>query len=139
MRIAHRIPAPSWFAAPESDPVDEDYEADVTRMTDKAEREHKRLQDRVARAEKQLSREQARKTTSVQKQRIRQLQAAVTGRRAELAEYERLMMTPVTEDKQIRLRTGLDDHLELGVHKHPHRDRPPNGPVIARMKERGEL
>ena len=115
MRIAHRSAVNSWFTVPESDPVDEGYQAEVDRSTGRAERCHQRAQDRLMRAEQRLAVAQARKTRTAHQKRIRQLRGLVEERRAERAEIERLMMPPVAADKQLMLRTGREDHLEPGI------------------------
>lgn len=122
MKIAHRNPAANWFAIPESDPVDLDYDAEVQQSTQRAEREYERAQERLARAERRLAKAVAARQA---RKRITQLQELVSLRRAELAGLQRLMMTaPVVHgDKQIRHRTGRDDHLELGIRKQPSRRR----------------
>ena len=47
------------------------------------------------------------------------------GRRAELRSLQTVMTTAAdrSSDKQVRQRTGLDDHLELGEYKPPPRKR----------------
>lgn len=123
MKIAHRAPAADWFAVPVSDPVDPEYEAEVQQATQKAEREYQKARECLRHAEERLAeamqRRQARK-------RVLQLQQEVDLRRAELKDCECLMMAmPVMHtDKQVRHRTGLDDHLELGILKRPKRKKP---------------
>lgn len=128
MRIQHHSLSASWFAIPESDPVDPEYEAEVRQSTERAEREYQRARDRLARAETRLVaalRKQARK------KEIRQLRELVELRRTEFAEYQRLMAAPaLPADKQIRHRTGLDDHLELGEYKCEHPKNVAPGPVV---------
>jgi|ERR1017187_2371085 hypothetical protein len=124
MKITHRTPCPSWFAIPESDPVDDDYADKVRQATERGERQYREAQNRIARAEARLGRTRAQKATGNRKKLISRLEALVAARRAELAELERLMMTPVTADKQVRLRTGLDDHLELGIPPETRNRRP---------------
>jgi hypothetical protein len=140
VKIAHRNPASKWFAAPESDPVDEDYEAEVRQSTDRGEREYRQAQDRLARAEKRLARAQAQKATAASRKHMAQLREIVGERRTEVDRLARLMASPATADKQIRLRTGLDDHLELGEHKPQASRRVLPGPVTttyARRKSDG--
>lgn len=132
MRIAHRAPVADWFAVPESDPVDEDYEAQVGRSTERGEREYRQAQERLTRAEQRLARTRAEKTRSGRKKRLAQLEALVEERRAELAEIARLMAAPVATDRQLIFRTGRDNHLELGEHKRAEPRRLPAGPVIVR-------
>jgi hypothetical protein len=115
MKIQHRPAGHRWWEPPESDPVDAAYEAHVRETTDRAEREVRRLRGRLARAERRLARA---RTARERKRVVRDLEAAVLLRREELAGYERLMRRP-SGDRQLRLRTGLDDHLELGVPKPP--------------------
>jgi hypothetical protein len=129
VKIAHRNPASKWFTAPESDPVDEDYEAKVQQSTDRGERECRQARERLSRAEKRLARAQAQKATAVGRRRMAQLREVVGERRAEVDRLARLMASPTTADKQIRLRTGLDDHLDLGEHKPQAPRRVPPGPV----------
>lgn len=122
MKIGHRHPAATWYAVPESDPVDADYEAEVQQCTERAERDYQRAQERLARAERRL----AKAVTARQaRKQVTQLQELVALRRAELAELQRIMLAaPVVHaDKQIRQRTGRDDHLELGIRKRPNRIR----------------
>lgn len=131
MKLIHRPRTANWFAIPESDLVDDEYETKVQRATERGEREYRQAQERLARTEKRLVKAQAQKTGSGRKKRIAQLQALVAERRAELAEYERMMTIPVVSaDKQIRLRTGLDDHLELGQYKPAPTSHVPSGPVM---------
>jgi hypothetical protein len=116
VKIEHRGPVANWFAVPVSDYVDPEYEAEVQQATQRAEREYRRAQERLKRAEGRLAEAQRKQ----QAQRlIRELQSLVELRRAELEDCRRLMVaTPVVQtDKQIRQRTGLDDHLELGIRK----------------------
>lgn len=118
MRITHRSAAASWFDIPVSDPVDPEYEAEVQQHTERGERDYQRAQQRVARAEQRLAKAIA---ARLARKRITQLQELVDLRRAELADLARLMRTAPTvlADKQIRQRTGRDDHLELGTCKRP--------------------
>lgn len=132
MRITHRSPAVNWFAVPESDPVDDDYEAEVRQVTERGEREYRQAQERLARAEKRLAGARAQKGRSGHRKRVAQLQALADIRRAELAEIERMMTAPVTADKRLILRTGLDNHLELGEYKPPEARHVPAGPVTRR-------
>lgn len=122
MKIHHRTPVPSWFAPPESDPVDSGYEREIERVTDRSERECRHVQERLKRAEQRLAKAQAQKQTAAQRKLVKRLEALITARRAELAEIERLMI-PVNADKKIMFRTGLDNHLELGVPKRASRHR----------------
>lgn len=121
MKVAHRNPVADWFAVPESDPLDDDYEAQVQQSTERGEHDYRQAQERLARAEQRLSRVVAEKVKRVRSKRIAQLRALVEERRAELAEIERLMRAaPVAAtDKQLTFRTGRDDHLELGARKQP--------------------
>ena len=123
MRIAHRTPATSWFAMPVSDPVDPAYEAEVQQTTQRAEREYRRAQDRLSAAEKRLVAARRQQARSASRKRIKVHEELVSQRRAELAQYRELMTAPpvIVEDKQIRQRTGNDDHLELGIYKRPRR------------------
>lgn len=131
MKINHRPGAPKWFQVPESDPVDDSYAAEVQRHTERGEREYRQAQERLGRAEKRLARVRCQKATPARGKLAARLQALITERRAEIAEYERMMTTPVVSaDKQIRLRTGRDDHLELGEYKREPSPKPPAGPVI---------
>lgn len=126
MKVAHHNPAASWFAVPVSDQVDPEYEAKVQQTTQRAERDYQRAQGRLARAEKRLAAARKQQAKSASRKQIKALEELVAQRRTELAQYRSLMTTPpvAVEDKQIRQRTGLDDHLELGVHKRQRR-RPP--------------
>lgn len=137
MKIAHRNPASKWFAAPESDPVDEDYETEVRQATGRGEREYRQAQGRLARAEKHLAAAQAQKATAAARRRTAQLREIVDERRAEVGRLARLMTAPVTADKQVRLRTGLDDHLELGEHRPQPPRRVPPGPVTVTYAQKG--
>ena len=134
MKITHRRPGANWFAVPESDPVDESYAAQVQQATERAERQYRQAQERLVRAERRLARALAEKARAGHKKRITQLRALVEKRRAELADIERMMTTPaVTLDKRIMLRTGLDNHLELGEYKPPRPRHVPPGAVERRM------
>lgn len=131
MRIAHRSPAANWFAVPVSDAVDPEYEAEVQQTTQRAEREYRKAQERLRKAEERLA--EALRKQQAQK-RVTELRELVKLRRAEMEDYRKLMVAaPVVQaDKQIRHRTGLDDHLELGVRKRPPsrlRNRPPTPPA----------
>ena len=137
MKITHRSPALSWFAAPESDPVDDGYEAEVRQSTGRGEREYRQAQDRLARAEKRLAKAEAQKATAARRKRTAELQEIVGERRAEVDRLARLMASAATPDKQIRLRTGLDDHLELGEHKPQAPRRVPAGPVTTTYARKG--
>ena len=118
MRVKHRTPVADWFATPVSDPVDPAYEAEVQHATNRAEREYRQAQERLARAEKRLASARAKLTARKQ---IRVLERLVAERKAELGRYRDLMTSPpvVIEDRQLRQRTGTDDHLELGIYKRP--------------------
>lgn len=130
MKINHRPAAFNWFDAPESNPVDDSYETEVQHHTERGEREYRQARERLARAEKRLAQVQGRPSTTARKKLAVRLQAILAERRAEIAEYERMMTTPVVSaDKQIRLRTGRDDHLELGEYKREPPARFPPGPV----------
>lgn len=124
MKLGHRYPGANWFAVPVSDSVTPEYEAEVQQATGRAEREYQKAHERLARAEDRLA-EALRKQEA--RKRITQLRQEVDQRRAELEDCRRLMMAaPVPQaDKQIRHRTGLDDHLELGVYKRQKRKRRP--------------
>jgi hypothetical protein len=130
VKIAHRSLWADWFAVPESDPVDDDYAAEVQQATGRGEREYRQAQQRLARAETRLARVRAQKATNARKKCAAELEASIAERRAELAELERIMTAPVAADKQIRLRTGLDDHLELGEYKAPRPRLIPPSPVM---------
>jgi hypothetical protein len=129
VKITHRRLGESWFAIPESDPVDAGYEAEVQQATGRAERQYRQAQARLEAAEKRLARAVAQRASAASRKRLAQLRGTVDQRRAEVAEYARLMAAPVAADKQIRLRTGLDDHLELGEYKPQAPRRVPAGPV----------
>ena len=129
MKIAHRSWGVSWFAIPESDPVDDRYATQVKEATERGEHEYRQAQERLACAETRLAKTLAQKATAARRKRIAQLEVMVASRRAELTELERMMTTPVAADKQIRQRTGLDDHLELGEYKPQNPRRVPSGPV----------
>lgn len=124
MKIRHRTPAARWFEAPASDPVSDDYAAEVQQATERGEREHRLARERLDRAERKLAAACAREAGAARKKQIRQLEELVARRRDELAAYERLMTAPVTTPRRARHRTGRDDHLELGVHQrvHPRED-----------------
>jgi hypothetical protein len=131
MRIEHRVPVADWFAVPVSAEVSPEYEAEVQRSTQRAEHEYRRAEIRLARAEERLAvalRQQAR---SVTRKRIAHLRELVDQRRAEFDEIAKLMVTApvVLPDRQIRYRTGRDDHLELGDYKRPPLRHMPPGPV----------
>lgn len=130
MKIGHRASGRPWFATPESDSVDDAYEAQVQQSTERGEREYRQAQERLARAEKRLASLSTQAGRPGRKKLIKRLEGLVAERRAEVAEYERMMTTPVVSpDKQLRLRTGLDDHLELGVRKRQPLRRAPAAPV----------
>ena len=122
MRIQHRRPVADWFAVPTSDYVDPEYEAEVRQATQRAERKYRNAQDLLQRAEERLA-------EALRKQRarklVRELEGLVELRRAELEDCRKLMVAApvVHSDKQIRQRTGLDDHLELGLPKRARRRR----------------
>lgn len=98
MRTGHRTPAASWFAIPESDPVDPAYEAEVQQATQRAERDHQRAQDRLARAERRLAAARRQQARAADRKRIRALEELVAERRAQLRELERLMQqAPLTD------------------------------------------
>jgi hypothetical protein len=116
MKLTHRPPGSSWFAAPAADHVDDGYEAEVQRSTQHGEREYQQAQGRLARAEQRLAGAVSGRATAARKKRLAALRALVDERRAELAALERLMTAaPVTAIRQARHRTGRDDHLELGA------------------------
>lgn len=121
MRMAHRTPAANWFAIPVSDTVDPEYEAKVQQATRRAEREYQKAQERFQRAEERLV--DARRMQRARKL-IAELADLVELRRTELEDYRKLMTAPpvLQTDKQVRHRTGLDDHLELGVYKKRKRE-----------------
>lgn len=136
MKITHRAPGTAYFTVPESDPVEDAYEAEVQRSTGAGEREHRQAQERLRRAEQRLATTQAEKARAGHRKRIAQLEALVSQRRAEVAELAALMTAaPVAADKQVRLRTGLDDHLELGEYKPQASRRVPPGPVTTTRRE----
>lgn len=124
VRLSHRHPGfKLWFAVPVSDTVEPGYEAAVQQATQRAEREYRKARERLARAEERLA--EARRKQRARKQ-IAELSGLVELRRAELGDWRKLMTAPVVQtDKQIRQRTGLDDHLELGVPKRPKRKKAP--------------
>lgn len=130
MRITHRNPAADWFAVPVSDYVDPEYEAEVQQSTQRAERECRRAQARLTAAERRLAKALGQQRKASMRKQIAQLREVVDQRRAELEEIKRLMTAPiVAADKQIRQRTGLDDHLELGDYRRPPVKSVPPGPV----------
>jgi len=137
VKIAHRHPGASWFAIPESDPVDAGYEAEVQQAAGHAERQHQRAQARLEAAEKRLAAAMAQRASAASRKRLAQLRETVDQRRAEVAEYARLMTAPVPSDKQIRHRAGLDDHLELGEYKPQAPRRVPAGPVTTTYAGKG--
>lgn len=137
MKIKHRNATPAWFAAPESDPVDGDYEVQVRQSTERGDREYRQAQERLARAAKRLDGAQAQKATAANRRRMAQLREIVADRRAEVGRLARLMASPVTADKRIRLRTGLDDHLELGEHRPRAPRRVPPGPITTTYAPKG--
>lgn len=120
MKINHRVPVRAWHAMPESDSVDDDYTAEVQHSTERGEREFRQAQGRLNRAEQRLARAREQNTKAARKRAqnrlIKKLEALIIERRAELAEIERLM-TPAKADRTLMLRTGRDDHLELGIPK----------------------
>lgn len=64
------------------------------------------------------------------KRTVRDLEEAVEQRRVALEEYRRTMTQGgQAADKQIRQRTGHDDHLELGIYKPKGHKHVPAGPV----------
>jgi hypothetical protein len=136
VKVEHRGPVTSWFAAPVSDPVEPEYEAAVQESTGRAERDYRRAQDRLARAERRLTAALARQAKASDRKRIAALREAVDLRRAEVEEYRRLMAAApdASADKQIRLRTGRDDHLELGTYRRPEERRVTPGPVIREFR-----
>lgn len=131
MRIEHRSPVADWFAIPVSATVDPEYEAEVEQSTQRAERDCRRAEARLARAEARLAAALKQQAGSATRRRIAQLRETVGQRRAELEEIRKLMVTPpaTVADKQVRHRTGRDDHLELGEYKRPQAKYVPAGPV----------
>lgn len=71
--------------------VDDAYETQVQRSTDKAERQYAAAQRRLARAEERLTKAVSSKKTANRKRVIAELTAAVELRREELENYRRLM------------------------------------------------
>jgi hypothetical protein len=121
VKIKHRVPVGSWWDAPVSDEVDEDYAARVAADTAGGEEKHRIAQEKLRRAEKALERQQhllslgpGRAARKKKENLVRQLQEQVNQRRLELEEFERLMLT-WSSPRRARHRVGLDDHLEMGV------------------------
>lgn len=129
MKITHRPPGANWFTVPESDPVDDNYADEIRQAAERGERGYRQAQQRLARAEARLASVRAQKATDARKKCAARLEASIAERRTELAELERIMTTPAAADKQIRFRTGRDDHLELGEYKPQNPRRSPSGPV----------
>lgn len=88
MKIRHN-PNGAW-RRPSAD-VDDAYESQVQRSTDKAERQHAAAQRRLERAEERLTRAVSSKKTANRRRVIAELTAAVELRREELEGYRRLM------------------------------------------------
>lgn len=88
MKIRHN-PHGSWQRP--SAHVDDGYEAQVQRSTDKAERQYAAAQRRLVRAEERLSKAVSSKKTANRKRVIAELTAAVELRREELEGYRRMM------------------------------------------------
>jgi anion-transporting ArsA/GET3 family ATPase len=88
MKIRHN-PNGAWDRP--SATVDDDYEAQVQRSTQKAERLYARAQKRLEKAEAQLAAVTSAKSAPNRKRRVAEVQALVELRRAELAECERMM------------------------------------------------
>ena len=58
-------------------------------------------------------------------------------RRIELDAWRRIAIpAAVSADKQLRQRTGLDDHLEVGEYRHPKLRNVPASPVITQAPAR---
>lgn len=62
----------------------------------------------------------------------------IEARLNELESVRRLALASTAVDKQIRLRTGLDDHLELGIYVPPKVRSVPPGPVQVGHLSRSE-
>ena len=131
MRIEHRIPAANWFTVPVSAEVSPEYEAEVQRSTQRGEHEYRRAEARLARAEERLTAALKQRAGSATRKRVAHLREIVDQRRAEFEEIAKLMVTPpvILPDRQIRYRTGRDDHLELGEYRQPQSRHIPPGPV----------
>jgi len=63
-----------------------------------------------------------------------EIEAAIEARRLELEGYRRLALASAPGDKQVRQRTGRDDHLELGEYKQSKPRRVPPGPVTRTIR-----
>ena len=90
MRRRHNPHRPPWHV---SRPVvlDEDYQREVDRCTEKLERQYARAQKRVEQAERHLKAAHTAKKRRPNKQTLAALQAVVDARRAELEDYRRMM------------------------------------------------
>lgn len=134
MKVNHRNPGSNWFDVPVSDPVDAGYEAEVRQSTDHAERDFRRAEARLARAERRLAVAARLRGAAARRVNLAALRDAVDARRAELEEIRKMMAPVISADKQIRHRTGRDDHLELGVCKAPERRQVAPGAVVTRKQ-----
>lgn len=124
MKVEHRRPVNGWFAVPESDPVEPWYEAEVRQATGRAEREYASAQAKLAAADRKFAAAEKRlQTKSIRRaakqaaqKEVRELKELITKRLDEIAEIQSIMFAPPVSsvDRKIRLRTGIDDHLELG-------------------------
>lgn len=63
---------------------------------------------------------------------IAAVESAIEARRTELEQMRRTLAGGLPADKQLRLRTGLDDHLELGEYQRPKAEPTRAGPVVHR-------
>jgi hypothetical protein len=126
VKVTHN-PHSSWQRP--SAEVDPRYQAEVDRSVERAEQAYARAVRRLERAEQRLRK--ARAGPEGRRKEIRRLAVAVEQRRAELGDWRKLMTRyfGMPSDKQIRQRTGQDDHLELGVPKRRRTVAPPPHPV----------
>lgn len=88
MKIRHN-PNGGWHRP--SAVVDPDYEAEVQRCTQRAEKAHERARRRLERAEARLASAKAHKTAKNKKRQIAELTAIVELRREELEQLRRTM------------------------------------------------
>jgi len=100
----------------------------------------KHHQEAVARARRQLRAARKRLARAIARRdearSVQLLQKAVARRERDLAGLQPLMARP-SGDKQIRQRTGLDDHLELGRYVRPPRPAVPVFPVAVSRRGSG--
>jgi vacuolar-type H+-ATPase subunit E/Vma4 len=88
-RSRHNPCPPPWYI-PRPVVIEDEYEQQIQRATAKLERAYAKAQRRAEQAEERLRRAKVRR--GIKKHVIAELQALLEVRRAELAEYERMMV-----------------------------------------------